>query len=219
MQSRSQEDRSRLTRTALEQAGRTLFAEQGFLAVSADEIVAAAGVTRGALNYHYGDKRGLFLAVLERMERENSAEIQAAIATVADPGDLVQTVDVGLRVFLEICQRPDMVQIALSDAPGVLGWQAWREFEARHGLGLITAQLEQAQAAGLLVDMSISMLAKLLLSAITEAGLLVAQTDDRAAASAEAAATLAAIVRGLLRSGGQGQVVTDQLAEPGTDGH
>ncbi|WP_225731392.1 MULTISPECIES: TetR/AcrR family transcriptional regulator [unclassified Nocardia] len=208
-----------MTRTALEQAGRTLFAEQGFLAVSADEIVAAAGVTRGALNYHYGDKRGLFLAVLERMERENSAEIQAAIATVADPGDLVQTVDVGLRVFLEICQRPDMVQIALSDAPGVLGWQAWREFEARHGLGLITAQLEQAQAAGLLVDMSISMLAKLLLSAITEAGLLVAQTDDRAAASAEAAATLAAIVRGLLRSGGQGQVVTDQLAEPGTDGH
>ncbi|QIS11307.1 TetR family transcriptional regulator [Nocardia arthritidis] len=218
MQSRSQEDRSRVTRTALEQAGRTLFAEQGFLAVSTDEIVAAAGVTRGALNYHYGDKRGLFLAVLERMERENSAEIQAAIATVADPGDLVETVDVGLRVFLEICQRPDMVQIALSDAPGVLGWQAWREFEARHGLGLITAQLEQAQAAGLLVDMPISMLAKLLLSAITEAGLLVAQTDDRAAASADAAATLAAIVRGLLRGAEPRRAVTDQLAEPGTDG-
>ncbi|WP_238847294.1 TetR/AcrR family transcriptional regulator [Nocardia arthritidis] len=207
-----------MTRTALEQAGRTLFAEQGFLAVSTDEIVAAAGVTRGALNYHYGDKRGLFLAVLERMERENSAEIQAAIATVADPGDLVETVDVGLRVFLEICQRPDMVQIALSDAPGVLGWQAWREFEARHGLGLITAQLEQAQAAGLLVDMPISMLAKLLLSAITEAGLLVAQTDDRAAASADAAATLAAIVRGLLRGAEPRRAVTDQLAEPGTDG-
>lgn len=66
MQRRSQEDRSRATRAALEQAGRRLFAERGFAATSAEELVTEAGVTRGALHHHYGDKRGLFLAVLEK---------------------------------------------------------------------------------------------------------------------------------------------------------
>ncbi|WP_280297826.1 TetR/AcrR family transcriptional regulator [Nocardia neocaledoniensis] len=70
MQRRSQEDRSRTTRAALERAGRDLFAERGFAGTSAEQLVAAAGVTRGALHHHYGDKRGLFLAVLEQVETE-----------------------------------------------------------------------------------------------------------------------------------------------------
>ncbi|WP_405163900.1 hypothetical protein [Nocardia sp. NBC_01499] len=40
----------------------------------------------------------------------------------------------------------ELVRIALSDAPAVLGWQAWREFEARYGL--IAALLENARADG-----------------------------------------------------------------------
>lgn len=199
MQHRSQEERSRGTRTVLEQAGRKLFAENGFTAVSAEQIVLAAGVTRGALNYHYGDKRGLFLAVLEQLEVENTEEIEAAIAASPASDDLLATMAIGLGVFLEICQRPEMVRIALSDAPAVLGWQAWREFEARHGLGLIIAQLENARAAGLIVDASIPMLAQLLLSAVTEAGLIVAHEPDPRAAQVEAQRALMVLIAGLLR--------------------
>jgi Bacterial regulatory proteins, tetR family len=43
---RSQEERSQATRAALVNAAHRLFAEHGYAAVSADEIVAAAGVTR-----------------------------------------------------------------------------------------------------------------------------------------------------------------------------
>ncbi|HET6147864.1 MAG TPA: helix-turn-helix domain-containing protein, partial [Polyangia bacterium] len=52
-------------RATLEQVARELFETRGFAAVSAEEIVAQAGVTRGALYHHYDGKQGLFEAVAE----------------------------------------------------------------------------------------------------------------------------------------------------------
>ncbi|PXX60307.1 TetR family transcriptional regulator [Nocardia tenerifensis] len=199
MPRRSQEDRSRTTRAALEQAGRRLFTERGFAATSAEELVTEAGVTRGALHHHYGDKRGLFLAVLEQIEAESTEEIAAAMAAV-DPDDVMTGMAVGLGLFLEICQRPAMLQVVLTDAPAVMGWQAWREFESRHGLGLITAHLERVREAGLIVDVPVPVLAQLLLSALTEASLIVAHAEDQDRARAEAQQSLLLLVAGIVRT-------------------
>ncbi|VFA94850.1 Potential acrAB operon repressor [Nocardia farcinica] len=200
MQRRSQLDRTRSTRGQLEQAARELFAERGFTAVSAEEIVAAAGVTRGALQYHYGDKRGLFVAVLEQLERENSAELAAAMAAVPPSNDPMAGLREGLDIFLRICRRPEMVQIALSDAPAVLGWHAWRDFEVRYGLGLLIEQFEAARSLGLLADAPVRMLAQVVLSAVTEAGMIVAHSEDQATAHAQALDALVLLIGGLLRS-------------------
>ena len=48
----------------------------------------------------------------------------------------------GLEMFLDVCVEPEVQRIALLDAPSVLGWDAWREVEARHGLGLIRLALQ-----------------------------------------------------------------------------
>ncbi|WP_433622991.1 TetR/AcrR family transcriptional regulator [Nocardia sp. CA-120079] len=199
MQRRSQEDRSRATRAALEQAGRRLFAERGFAATSAEELVTEAGVTRGALHHHYGDKRGLFLAVLEKIEVETTQEIENTIGA-GNPDDILTSMAIGLNVFLEICQRPEMIRITLYDGPAVLGWQAFREFEARHGLGLVIAQLERARDAGLIADAPIQVLAQLIFSAVTEAGLIVAHATDKAAAQAQAQQSLMLLIGGILRT-------------------
>ncbi|WP_068065996.1 TetR/AcrR family transcriptional regulator [Nocardia xishanensis] len=199
MPRRSQEDRSRTTRAALEDAGRRLFAERGFAGTSAEQLVTEAGVTRGALHHHYGDKRGLFLAVLEQLESDITAEIRTAIAAV-DPGDILASMAVGLNAFLDICQRPEMIRIALYDAPAVLGWEEWRAFEARHGLGLIITELERARAAELIADAPVEILARLLLSAVAEAGLIVAHAADGDAARAQAEQSLLLMVAGLLRT-------------------
>lgn len=201
MPRRSQEDRSRATRAALEQAGRRLFTERGFAGTSAEELVTEAGVTRGALHHHYGDKRGLFLAVLEQIEVEITAEIENAIAAV-DSEDVMAGMAVGLALFLEICQRPAMLRIALTDAPAVLGWQAWREFESAHGLGLITRQLERARAAGLIADAPIPVLAQLVVSVISEASLIVAHAEDPERARAEAQQSVLLLISGLMRASG-----------------
>ncbi|WP_043649270.1 TetR/AcrR family transcriptional regulator [Nocardia thailandica] len=201
MPRRSQEDRSRTTRAALERAGRDLFAERGFAATSAEALVAAAGVTRGALHHHYGDKRGLFLAVLEQIETESTAEVTAALAPLADD-DVLSAMTVGLSTFFDICSRPEMLRIVLSDAPTVLGWPAFREFEARHGLGLLTDQLRRAVDAGVVPTAPVPVLAQLLLSAITEGSLIVAHAADPAAARAEVQQSLLLLLGGLLRPAG-----------------
>lgn len=193
---RSQEDRSRATRAALVEAGRRLFAERGYAAVSAEELVAAAGVTRGALVHHYGGKQGLFEAVLEEVEVENTAEVQAAMQAAPD---LMSGMLAALGVFLDLCQRPDVVRITISDGPAVLGWQRWRELEAQYGLGLITDFLGRGVEEGIFVPAPVATLAQLVLSAILEAGMIVAHADDPPAARADAEQSLMLLLAGFLR--------------------
>lgn len=76
----------------------------------------------------------------------------------------------GLAGFLEVCERPEVVQIALTDAPAVPGWRTWREIESRHGLGLITDTLERVAAQQRTnLGAAVPVLAQLALSAVVEA--------------------------------------------------
>ncbi len=196
MPRRSQQDRSRATRAALVATARRLFAERGYQQVPAAEIVAAAGVTRGALYHHFAGKQELFRAVLEELEGEVTAEIAAAIAAAPDrPTGMV----VGLGRFLDVCQRPEVARIALTDAPAVLGRRTWRAIEARHGLGVITDALQAAARDGLLVPVAVPVLAQLVLGAMIEAALLIAHAADPTAARADAEQALLALLSGTVR--------------------
>jgi hypothetical protein len=52
----------------------------------------------------------------------------------------------GFGVFLKACSEPSVQRILLVDAPAVLGWQKWREMDAKYGLGLIRQALSAAVA-------------------------------------------------------------------------
>lgn len=192
---RTQADRSASTRAALMAAGRELFARRGFDAVAAEDIVAAAGVTRGALYHHFDGKRGLFDAVFEQIERELVESFPLEELAGADPlGVVVESIDPFLRLSL----TADVQRIALIDGPAVLGWERWHEIEARYGLGLIEAALRAAADAGQLRDdVSIPELAVALLGALIETALGLARADDPEAATSRASATLRAMVEGL----------------------
>lgn len=186
-----QQDRSKATRATLIATARTLFAERGYAAVPAEEIVAQAGLTRGALYHHFRDKQGLFEAVFVELEGEIGEEIRASMAQQGDP------VDNALDRFLTVCERPEVIQIGLIDAPAVLGWQAWRRIEEEHGLGLMIDFLEMARQAGELVTDSVDVLAKLMLSALIEAALVIANAQDHALARRQAQQSLLAMFAGL----------------------
>jgi AcrR family transcriptional regulator len=174
---RSQEERTRSTRSALTAAARELFTERGYAAVSTDEIVRAAGVTRGALYHHYADKQALFRDVFEQIEREINDEITTVFAGATDH---LAAMAAGVDRFLDICQRPEVLRIGLTDAPAVLGWATWREIEARHGLGIITDMLAGAVADGLIpAPASIPALSQLVLSAVIESALMIANGARR----------------------------------------
>lgn len=193
---RTQHDRSTSTRAALVAAARELFATRGYQAVPADEIVRAAGVTRGALYHHYADKQNLFRAVVEELEKELTAEVAAAFEQAPDP---VTGMATALDVFLNACLRPEIRQISLTDAPAVLGWTTWREIEAEHGLGLLTEILTKAVEDGLITPLPVRALAQLVLAAVMEAAHMVAEAADPVTARAEAQQVLGTWFAALVR--------------------
>jgi AcrR family transcriptional regulator len=193
---RTQQERTRATRAALLTAARTLFAQRGYAAVPAEEIVAAAGLTRGALQHHFGDKKELFRAVFEQVESEVPARVSAAVTGQPDSWAAATA---GLTGFLDACQEPEILQIALTDAPAVLGWAEWRAIETRHGLGLIQAVLERAMAEGVITRQPVDVLAHLVLGAVIEAALLIAHAPDHDTARARAEPALRALLDGLRR--------------------
>jgi AcrR family transcriptional regulator len=191
---RSQQERTHATRAALIATARKLIAQRGYAAVPAEEIVAAAGLTRGALQHHFGDKKELFRAVFEQLESEVPGRVSAAVAGAPDSWAAATA---GLTAFLDACQEPEIQQIALTDAPAVLGWADWRAVEGRHGLGLIKAGLEQAMIDGVIARQPVDVLAHLVLSAVIEAALLIAHASDRDAARTDAERALRALLDGL----------------------
>ena len=191
---RTQEERRATTRAALIAAGRELFARDGYDAVSSEALVAAAGVTRGALYHHFDGKQGLFAAVFEEIEAELITRLDLSGVAGGQPLDvLIGAVD----GFLAISLEADVQRIALVDGPAVLGWEAWYEVEARYGLGLVEASLNAAIEAGQVADLPVPELAVMLLGALTEAALQLARADDPEAAKERTATALRALLEGL----------------------
>jgi AcrR family transcriptional regulator len=194
--SNKQEQRSRATREKLVAAARALFAQRGYAAVGTEEIVRAAGVTRGALYHQFREgKEQLFEAVFEVVEAETTQRIaEVALAGATDP---VAALRHGARAFLEICAEPEIERVALLDAPAVLGWERWREIGFAHGLGLVVATLQAGIDAGALAPGPVTPLAHLLLGALDEGALYVARAEDADAARAEVVAVVDRLIDGL----------------------
>src|SRR6201992_2766569 len=145
---RTQAERAEATRNALIAAGRDLFAARGYDDVGAEEIVKAAGVTRGALYHHFpGGKAGLLEAVYEQIEAESTERV-AHVVLDSDMHSPLAAMKAGIAAFLDECAEPGFQRIVLHDAPAVLGWDRWREISAYNGLGLLEDSLVAAIEAG-----------------------------------------------------------------------
>lgn len=192
---RTQGERRAATRATLVAAGRELFATRGYEAVGTEEIVAAAGVTRGALYHHFDGKRGLFAAVYEAVEEELVANFPLDRLLGTDPFDGLR---VGISEFLELSLDQELQRITLLDAPAVLGWEQWHEVQVRHGLGLLLAGVGAALEAGQIrSELPAEELANALLGTLVEAALYVSRSDDPPAAMERMRTVLTALLEGL----------------------
>src|SRR4051794_2576119 len=103
---RTQAERTESTRNALIAAARPLFADRGYARVGTEEIVRAAGVTRGALYHHFDGKRELFEAVYEQIEVELAERI-AAGALQANASSPLAAMRAGAEMFLRVSTEPE----------------------------------------------------------------------------------------------------------------
>jgi AcrR family transcriptional regulator len=191
--------RSQQTRQQLVSAARALFGARGYADVGTEEIVRAAGVTRGALYHQFRDKADLFSAVAEQLESEIAGRMAAGVADAAT--DPLQTLRAGARLFLDACAEPEVERIILLDAPSVLGWQAWRDMAGRYGLGLVQLVLQTAMDAGAIIPQPVVPLAHVLVGALDECALYIARADDPAAARQQCSAIFDGILCGFTPDG------------------
>ncbi len=200
---RTQADRTAATRAALVAAARPLFAEHGYAAIGTEQIAQAAGVTRGALYHQFADKADLFAAVLEAVEVDLTQHLINVVAAMPQD-DPLAVVAAGAEAWLDASVEPEVRRIALLDGPAVLGWQRWREVGMRHGFGLVTGLLGELIDAGAIPAQPIEPVAHVLIGALDEAALYIAQADDPATARAEAGAVLRRLVMALVGPEPQG---------------
>ena len=193
---RTQADRSAATRDALVAAARRLFAAQGFAEVPTDTIVAAAGVTRGALYHQFADKTALFDAVLEAVEADIARRLAAAAAD-AGISDPVEALRHAVRTWLDICVEPEIHRIALIDGPSVLGWTRWREVCQQYVFGLVQALLAHGIELGRIRPLPLRPLVHVLMGAGDEAALYVGEAADRTRARAEMIEVLDQLIDGV----------------------
>jgi AcrR family transcriptional regulator len=190
----TQTERSTATRRRILDAARSLFATKGWAGTSVDEVVRTAEVTKGALYHHFRDKTDLLRAVYEEQEQASVERLLGLAGSVTDPLDQLRA---GSRAFLDACLDPTFRRIALVEAPAGLGWEEWREIDARYGFGLLRGAVEAAMDAGRMRRMPVDQVAHLLLAALSEAALLLGQSADPAADFDEIAAAFDALVDGL----------------------
>ena len=177
--------RMRLITTA-----RRLFVADGYTGTSTPAIVAAAGVTRGALYHHFPDKQAIFRAVVEA---EAEAVAVAIEASDAPDTSALRRLLAGAEAYVRAMRHDGRVRILLIEGPAVLGREAMRQIEARHGDGSLKLGLQEAMAEGALPPSPIDALTSLLSAMFERAAMDVANGMS----SADALAVVEQILSGL----------------------
>ena len=110
------------TRSKLIAAGRCAFGELGYAEASMDDFTAAAGLTRGALYHHFGDKKGLLQAVIAEIDAEMAARLSVISASAKTRWQGFVEECTG---YIQMALEPEIQRIVLRDGPAVLG-DPWR---------------------------------------------------------------------------------------------
>jgi AcrR family transcriptional regulator len=183
------------TRAKLMAAGRKAFAEVGYAYASMDDFTAEAGLTRGALYHHFGDKKGLFQAVVSQIDAEMAERLRQRAARA--PSRWEGFVEEGIG-YIEMALEPEIQRIVLRDGPAVLGDpSSWPSADGC--VAAMKASLEALQAEGVIGDIDAEATARMITGASCYAAQWIANSDDPLATSRRATAAYRRLLEGLLR--------------------
>jgi AcrR family transcriptional regulator len=186
----------RATRGQLIEVATSLFADHGYGGTSIEAVLAAAGVSRGALYHHFAGKEALFTAVLETVSDRVTAEVTDAIRHCTDPVDALRT---GALAWIDLAGDPVIQRVMLVDAPSVLGWERWRAMDEGRTVGAMRDMLQAVSDSGRLPRELVGPFSHMILAALDEAAMVVARAPDSRAAIAEERQAAEELLNRLLR--------------------
>ena len=171
----TQAERREKTKAAIVKAARRLFGERGFAATTIDDIATGARVAKGAVYHHFATKEAVFEAVFEQVSLDLVADLDRISRAENDP---LAAMAAGTQGYFAACSKGPTGRIILRDGPAVLGWERWREIDAKHFGGKFPRAIAAAMEAGVIAKQPIEPLARLLLGAVTEAAVAVSGGPD-----------------------------------------
>jgi len=171
-----------------------LFGEQGYEDTSIEDVLRAAGVSRGALYHHFAGKEALFEASLLVIEGRMTEGLLAVIAGAPSAVAALRAAALG---WIDMAGDPAIARIVLIDGPSVLGWERWR-IQGGQALGEMRAMLQAVAYEGQLTPGLVNAFAHVLLASLDEIALMIAQAEDPAAAMAEGRTAVEELLRRLI---------------------
>lgn len=132
-------------------AARSLFVSKGYRSTTLEQVAAAAGLTKGAVYFHFGAKEAVLVQLLERVEAQL---IAPALEILESPGDPVfDKFGQFLRMHGEmgVTNREDMLllismSIEFAELDGPAAEAIKRMYHRLHGA--IEALIKRGQASG-----------------------------------------------------------------------
>src|SRR5918999_852965 len=170
------------TRAKLVAAARHAFGKVGYAEASMDDFTAAAGLTRGALYHHFGDKEGLLRAVIAEIDAEMSARLAEASrkAKTRWQGFVDECV-----AYVEMALEPEIQRIVLRDGPAVLG-DPLKWPEQSKCIRMMSGTLKSLAEEGTIIGVDPEAMAHLINGATLQAALMIANAEDQELASKRA---------------------------------
>jgi AcrR family transcriptional regulator len=162
------------TRQVIMQAGRELFATHPYSEITGLQICVRAGVTRGALQHHFGSKLGLFMAIFDGLQGDGVSRVVDALADHDDPWEQARA---AIVVLLDIYTDSEYQAVVLKEAPAAIGWQRWRE-RYRDNFADVARELIGSFTAAGLIKHSPAMLTATMHGALTELSFEIARSHD-----------------------------------------
>jgi AcrR family transcriptional regulator len=167
-------------------AGREIFSHQPYSEVSGLQICDHAGVTRGALQHHFGSKLGLFMAVFESLQHDVYQRAVEAIRGEQQPWERIRA---GIAAFLDACTQPAYQTVVLKEGPAAIGWERWRELDADYYDNLTREFIDTLAPTGS-GGSAAAMLVATMRGTLTELSFAIAQSSDPALARQDALAVI-----------------------------
>jgi len=181
------------TRAKLLAAGRKAFGSVGYAEASMDDFTADAGLTRGALYHHFGDKKGLLQAVVSEIDAEMTNRL-CEISSKA-PTRWQGFVDENVG-YVRMALEPEIQRIMFRDGPAVLGDPSqWPN--ANGCIAAVARSLDSLKEEGVIVDIDSEACARFVNAASSSAAQWIANSDDPEATSKRAVESFRAFLDGL----------------------
>jgi AcrR family transcriptional regulator len=161
-----------LTRSAILEAARRLFAKQGYAATAVRPIAEEAGVAVQTLYTTFGSKQGLLLALVDAVREE--AESQALGDEIVRSDDPLEMVRLAARIRRQTLERGGDVVAAFREGaaadPEVAAAYELAHRRTREGIGRFCARLQAVAAlrSGLTPERAVDQVAAMFSAEIYE---------------------------------------------------